>query len=95
MEDLSVLNRRISSLKKMLSHEGISVKADSPGWSRVQGGLSQGDERLAGVLADIEDVSLAGWQKALEQHGLSENDFLRRKSDEEILPWDFIHTAGS
>ena len=90
MEDLPVLNHRISTLKKTLEPSGISVKADSPGWSRVQGVLAQGDMRLAEVLADIEDISLPGWRKALEKHGMDESRYLRAKPENEKLPWDAI-----
>ncbi len=90
MEELAVLNRRIALIKKQLTPFGISVKADSPGWSRVQGVLSQGDEKLAELLADIEDISLSGWQKALTEKNLSENDYLRRKPDNVVLPWHHI-----
>lgn len=90
MEELAVLNGRIASIKRQLTPVGINVKADSPGWSRVQGVLSQGDEKLAELLADIEDISLSGWQKALVAKNLSENDYLNKKPDNTRLPWHLI-----
>ena len=91
MEEVSVLNNRVSVLKKQLSPAGISIKADSPAWSRVQGVLARGDKRLAEVLADIENLNLSGWQKALTQKGLDERYYLRKIFHDEIVPWSMIN----
>ncbi len=93
MAELQVLNRRVAELKKRLSPSGISVKADSPAWSRVQGVLARGDSRLAEVLADTEILTLSGWHKALADRGLDEEYYLRAIPDEEILPWSVINTG--
>ncbi|NLE08804.1 MAG: radical SAM protein [Dehalococcoidales bacterium] len=90
MAALSVLNRRIAAVKQRLTPSGITVKADSPGWSRVQGVLSQGDEKLADVLAGTPAISLPGWQKALQAHHLDEETYLTKKTETEILPWHRI-----
>ncbi|MFC1902325.1 radical SAM protein, partial [Chloroflexota bacterium] len=60
MAPLPVLNRRLSRLKSSLPPQGIKVKAESPAWSRVQGVLARGDAKIAEILANIDEVSLAG-----------------------------------
>jgi len=91
MEKLSVLNRRVSMLKKRLSPEGVKIKAESPAWSRVQGVLARGDARLAEALAEIDELSLSGWQKAMDKCGLDADFYLDRRLDtSDELPWSVI-----
>ena len=67
------------------------MKNESPEWSEVQAVLSRGDERLAGVLADIERLSLAHWHQAMRKAGLEIDEYAHAKWDEEKkLPWDII-----
>jgi len=91
MEEVDVLTGRVDLLKRQLSPAGISIKADSPAWSRVQGVLARGDERLAEVLADIENFTLSGWQKSLTQKELDDQYYLREIPRNEILPWSMIN----
>ncbi len=67
MTQSSILNRRLSLLKNSLAPKGIKLKCESPAWSQVQAVLARGDTKLAEVLANIEQVSLAGWRKAVEK----------------------------
>lgn len=91
MEEVDVLNNRVIILKKQLSPAGVSIKADSPAWSRVQGVLARGDERLAAVLAGIENLTLSGWQKALTQKGLDDRYYLGKIPRDQALPWSVIN----
>jgi radical SAM superfamily enzyme YgiQ (UPF0313 family) len=94
MEEVTTLNRRLSLLRKKLPPAGIQIKADSPSWSQVQGALSKGDARLAEVLANMEEVSLSGWRKALDKCGLDVNYYIRRRWDtSEALPWSIIDSG--
>ena len=91
MAQPSVLNRRLSRLKKSLMPQGIKIKAESPAWSQVQGVLSRGDIKIAEVLADIEEVSLSGWRQAVEKHNIDVDFYARQKWDiKQRLPWDMI-----
>jgi radical SAM superfamily enzyme YgiQ (UPF0313 family) len=91
MEEVDVLNNRVANLKKNLAPAGISIKADSPAWSRVQGVLARGDERLAEVLSEIEKISLSGWQKALTRKGLEDRYYLREIPRDETVSWSMIN----
>jgi len=94
MAPLSVLNRRISVLKKALPQKGITVKAESPAWSLVQGVLARSDRRVADILLDIEEVSLSGWRRAIEKHDYNIDDYVHRRWDiDRELPWGMIDSG--
>jgi len=83
-----ILNRRLSLLKNSLAPKGIKVKSESPAWSQVQGVLARGDIKLAEVLANIEEVSLAGWRKAVAKCDLDIDYYAHQKWDtNQKLPW--------
>jgi len=89
-----VLNRRLSRLKKSLMPKGIKIKAESPAWSQVQGVLARGDARLAGVLADIEEVSLPGWRRAAAKYNIDIDFYAHQRWDiKQKLPWDIIDSG--
>jgi radical SAM superfamily enzyme YgiQ (UPF0313 family) len=82
------LNRRLSLLKKRLGARGIKLKCESPAWSQVQGVLARGDIKLAEVLANIEEVSLSGWRKAVNKCQLDINFYAHKRWDVgQELPW--------
>jgi radical SAM superfamily enzyme YgiQ (UPF0313 family) len=87
----AVLNRRLSLLKKGLMPKGIKVKAESPAWSQVQGVLARGDARLAEVLANIEEISLSGWRKAVARYNIDIDFYAHQRWDtRQKLPWGVI-----
>jgi radical SAM superfamily enzyme YgiQ (UPF0313 family) len=87
----AILNRRLSRLKKGLMPKGIKIKAESAAWSQVQGVLARGDSRLAGVIADIEEISLSGWRRAVAKHSIDVDFYAHRRWDTgQKLPWDMI-----
>lgn len=94
MASQETLNRRLSVLSSALPLKGIKLNEESPAWSHVQGVLARGDERLAPALADTEDVSLAGWRKAVETHQLDIDYYVNQKWDTtQKLPWDVIDSG--
>lgn len=91
MASLQTLNQRISRLKSVLPAKGIKVKSESPAWSQVQGVLARGDRSVAGVLESIEEVTLAGWRKAVEKCQLDADYYAHQKWDTgQGLPWGMI-----
>ncbi len=94
MEELSTLNRRLSLLKNNLLPRGIKLKCESPAWSQVQGVLARGDTKLAEVLANIEEVSLSGWRKAVNKCHLDIDFYLRQRwATTEKLPWALLDSG--
>jgi radical SAM superfamily enzyme YgiQ (UPF0313 family) len=88
---LPVLNQRLSLLKKSLLPRGIKVKSESPAWSEVQAVLARGDTKLAEVLANTEQVSLAGWRRAVNRCDLDVDYYAHQRWDtNEMLPWAIL-----
>jgi len=94
MAPLPTLNRRLSLLKNSLPPKGIKLKCESPAWSQVQGVLARGDTKLAEVLANIDEVSLSGWRKAVAKCHLDFDYYAHQKWDtEEKLPWAVLDSG--
>lgn len=92
MAGVAELEERIARLHSGLSSQGIEIKAESPQWSQIQGALSRGDTALAGVLANVDHTSLAGWRRAVRQSGIEMEYYVTRNWEEKInLPWNFIN----
>jgi hypothetical protein len=89
-----VLNERVNRIKNSLAKNGIEVRAESVGWSLVQGVLSRGDARLGKALANMQRNSLAAWRKALEDYNLSADYYVHRELPlEEPLPWSVLDSG--
>jgi radical SAM superfamily enzyme YgiQ (UPF0313 family) len=96
MVPLPVLNQRLSVLKKSLPPRGIKVKSGSPAWSEIQAVLARGDTKLAEVLANIEEVSLSGWRKAVKTCHLDIDYYAHQRWDTtQELPWAVLDLGTS
>jgi radical SAM superfamily enzyme YgiQ (UPF0313 family) len=94
MTEPSILNQRLSLLKNRLMPKGIKINSESPAWSQVQGVLARGDEKIAEVLANMEEVSLSGWRKALEKCRLDIDYYVNQRWDtKQRLPWAIIDSG--
>ena len=94
MAPITALKKRLDMLKRSLQPKGIQIKAESPAWSQVQAVLSRGDAKLAEVIADIEEVSLATWRQAAEKHQLDIDYYAYEQWDtEQKLPWAAIDSG--
>jgi len=90
-----VLNERVNRIKSSLAKNGIEVRAESVGWSLVQGVLSRGDARLGKALACMSRNSLAAWRKALADCNLSADFYVHREQLplDEPLPWSVLDSG--
>jgi radical SAM superfamily enzyme YgiQ (UPF0313 family) len=94
MAPVTVLNQRLSLLKKSLPSKGIRVKHESPAWSQVQAVLARGDTGVAAVLAATESVSLSGWRQAVKKCHLDVDYYAHRRWDAGLrLPWSVIDSG--
>jgi radical SAM superfamily enzyme YgiQ (UPF0313 family) len=94
MAPQETLNRRLSILRSSLPLKGIKLNEESPAWSQVQGVLSRGDERLSHALADMQDISLSGWRRAVEVHQLDIDYYVNQRWDtKQKLPWSMIDSG--
>jgi radical SAM superfamily enzyme YgiQ (UPF0313 family) len=88
------LERRTSRIKGVLADSGVEVRAESVGWSLVQGVLSRGDARLGAAVASMSGYSLAAWRRALAQHDLSADYYIHRELPlDEPLPWSVVDSG--
>jgi radical SAM superfamily enzyme YgiQ (UPF0313 family) len=92
MAPLPVLAEHLSLIKYSLPPKGIKVKAESIAWSEVQAVLSRGDAGLAGVLAKMDDLSLAGWRRAVKN--LDIDYYAHQRWDTaKPLPWSMLDSG--
>jgi hypothetical protein len=91
-----VLNERVNRIKNALTKSGIEVRAESVGWSLVQGVLARGDARLGKVLAGMSRNSLAAWRRAMKDCNLSASHYVHRELPlNGPLPWNVIDSGVS
>lgn len=91
MENISSLKEKQKMLKKALAGiGGLKITFDVPKWAYVQALLSLGDRRVASILLMAHEAG-GNWKKAFRLSDLKPDFFVyRKKSPDEILPWDFI-----
>jgi hypothetical protein len=60
----------------------------------VQAILSRGDEKIAPVLADMKEFSLAEWKRVAELYKLDISHYVNQRWDvKDRLPWGFIDSG--
>jgi len=96
--------RRINRLKQLLPRQGFKIKWHDPEQSLVEGVFSRGDRRLSHLLETAwkngvrldgwsEHFSLAQWQQAAAECDIDMESYLRRRSMDQVLPWDHLHSG--
>jgi len=90
MVSQKTLERRIAHIESRLRPAGVEVRSESPAWSRVQGVLARGDERVGEVLMRMPRRSLAAFRRACDEVGLDPDRYLQARPVGEPLPSDFI-----
>jgi radical SAM family uncharacterized protein/radical SAM-linked protein len=93
---------KLSFLKKSLRRAGIQMKWHSPTLSTLEGVFSRGDRRLTQAVLEAhrlgarfdswtEQFKEDAWKKAFENCGISPQEYLRERSESEVLPWSHIN----
>ena len=89
-------------LLSTVSSKKVRINYHDAATSRVEAVLARGDRRLAEVIEAVwadggrlegwdEHFSLARWEKAMEQVGLTMDFYAcRQRAYDEIFPWDHI-----
>ena len=93
MTPAKTLQARQKTLQRALARHGVEVSADSPEWAEVQGVLSRGDRRLAPVLLDLPHPTARGFREALTRHGLTAEEYLGERGQNDFMPWDVIESG--
>lgn len=102
---LAEIKRRVGVLLDAVKKEKrIKLRWHEPEMSSLEGIFSRGDRRLAPVLESafhkgmifsswIEGFSLDTWLDAMNEHGLTVEEFIRGRNLDEPLPWDHLHSG--
>jgi radical SAM superfamily enzyme YgiQ (UPF0313 family) len=88
-----VVKRRSTYVERGLRRRGLMVRTESPGWAEIQGTLARGDRRVAKAILATERVTPAAWREALTEAGLSVQELLGPRDEDEPLPWDFVQSG--
>ena len=94
MAPAPVLRERLRSLASGLRALDVRMTSESVAWARVQAVLARGDRHVGAVLASVQTPSLADWERALHEHGLTSEHYTRARSAGEELPWGFIRMGA-
>jgi radical SAM family uncharacterized protein/radical SAM-linked protein len=98
-------HRRINLIREGLKSGNVRVKWNQPELSWLEGIFSRGDRKLSSVLMEArrlgaeydawtEHFRMGIWEEAFRYAGLDPNFYLyRKRTFDEILPWDHIHSG--
>lgn len=91
MEDVGSLNRKQRFLEKAVKKIGnMNIIHDLPKWEFLQALLSRGDRRVGGLLKAAHAKG-GDWKAAARELGMNMDRYVtRRRSFDEVLPWDFV-----
>lgn len=91
MDDISTLKKKIKCVREGLKKvPNLKVHADVPRWAYLQGLLSRGDRKVSALIS--QSVKNHGnWPKTFKETFLNSDFYvLRKRSENELFPWDFI-----
>jgi radical SAM superfamily enzyme YgiQ (UPF0313 family) len=96
---LADVNETGKKIKKIINAFGrnkqVNVIHDVPKWNYVQALLSSGDRRVGEILMAVHRLD-GNWVKAFKDVNINPDFYVyRRKSFDEILPWDIIDVGTS
>ncbi len=91
MESVASLNKKLRTIEKAVKKIGnMNVIHDLPKWEYIQALLSRGDRRIGKLIAAAHS-SGGNWKKASLTAGIDTDFYVyRRRSLDEVLPWDYI-----
>jgi len=104
MEGLESIKYKQDYLKKKIKNSRLRLSVRNPLMSLVEGALSRGDRRVSPVIFnafkkgarfDAWDnyFKFDIWMGAFQESGVDLDSYLREKSQDESLPWDFLDTG--
>lgn len=94
MEEVGVLEARLKALERRLkASKGIRLVHDLPKWAYLKAVLARGDRRAARLL--LLALQYGGdWKRAFLEWPLNPDFFARRRrSLDEVFPWDHLGTG--
>jgi len=95
MTDRKTLRKRQQFIQRQLGRHKIAVRSDSPSWAEVQGVLSRGDRRLAGVLLALPRLTVRDFWATMARLGLERDEFLGQRPVGGMAPWRIVESGVS
>ena len=91
MENADRLKKKLRTIKEGLRRvANLRIHADVPRWAVIQGLLSRGDRKVAGMLR-LAHRADGNWPAALKETPVNPDFYLlRERGADERFPWDFI-----
>jgi hypothetical protein len=95
-DEVTKLQQKIKRVTKILKGvSNIDCFSDLPQWGYVQALLARGDRRLGGLLLLTHRLK-GQWKKAFLEWNLNPDFYVyRRRSLQEIFPWDHLDVGVS
>lgn len=95
---------RIASLKALMPAKGAKLKWHNPEMSFLEGVFSRGDRSLTPLIEAAwslgarfdgwsEHFNLSLWRQAAQKCSIRLEDFLGKRPDDRILPWDHLQSG--
>lgn len=96
---------KASSIHKVINKKNIKYNSHDADTSRIEGVFARGDRRLSKVIrtayengarydAWSEHFKIDIWNNAFDEHDIDSSFYNEReRSEDEILPWDFIYVG--
>jgi mRNA-degrading endonuclease YafQ of YafQ-DinJ toxin-antitoxin module len=96
LADVSETGKKIKKIfSAFVRDKQINVIHDVPKWNYVQALLSLGDRRVSEILLAVHHLE-GNWVKAVKDVNINPDFYVyRRKSFDEVLPWDMIDLGTS
>ncbi|MCH5277362.1 MAG: TIGR03960 family B12-binding radical SAM protein [Desulfovibrionaceae bacterium] len=104
---LADMEERIRYLRDAVRpHKNVALRWHEPAMSHLEGILSRGDRRLAGVVETayrkgavfsswVEGFDFTPWQQALDEHGMTAGQWIGPRDPDGPLPWDHLWAGTS
>ena len=91
MDDVGLIKQKVRTVKNGLKKiSNVRVHTDVPRWAHLQALFSRGDRRVARLLLLAHEHD-NNWAQTLKSGDINAGFYVhRRRSEAELLPWDFI-----
>ncbi len=106
MPDLEKMRQKQEYLRSRIKNRNLKISFHNRQMSFLEGVFSRGDRRLSGVIVSAfkkgcrfdgwdEYFKFQLWEEAFRETAIAFEDYLRERSIEEKLPWDFLDVGIS
>ncbi|MFH0828543.1 MAG: TIGR03960 family B12-binding radical SAM protein [Candidatus Omnitrophota bacterium] len=106
MMGLEKMAEKQDYLRARIKNRSLKLSFHNRLMSFLEGVFSRGDRRIAPAIASAfkkgcrfdgwdEHFKFQVWEEAFREHGINPGDYLRERSLDEILPWDFLDVGVS